>query len=316
MAPKEHVVVWDHNKYKCQFTGCNKSFRKEILLQSHLKHYHNILSGKLLKTADKAPTKKQESPSPVVKKEDKITTTEKNTITTKSGSKVGSQDTRSSSNSSPEVGKSKIKTAVQQISSKQAHSPRKTKSLKTGNVKTENEVSKVLKILGIESIRSLSKLDVPPEEKGEVVYKGLKIKGSEPSDVVKIENNDLFRQRGNLRPLRKSSQTSSVKCVDTESEETTEGFTEEEDEFEEEDEEDDEKRTSNKDDVVHCVCGSDLDEGFMIQVKYLFVCMYSSYMYIYNNRYKIAHDILAFEAFFIVCPTVCLFVCLSVCLMR
>lgn len=39
-APKELVIVWDHNEFKCKFTGCNKSFRKENLLQSHIKHYH------------------------------------------------------------------------------------------------------------------------------------------------------------------------------------------------------------------------------------------------------------------------------------
>ena len=46
LAPKEHVVIWDHNKYKCYFTGCIKSFRKDTLLKSHLKHYHNIQNEK------------------------------------------------------------------------------------------------------------------------------------------------------------------------------------------------------------------------------------------------------------------------------
>ena len=41
-APKELVIVWDHNEFKCKFTGCNKSFRKETLLQSHIKHYHSV----------------------------------------------------------------------------------------------------------------------------------------------------------------------------------------------------------------------------------------------------------------------------------
>ena len=39
-APKELVIVWDHNEFKCKHAGCNKSFRKESLLQSHVKHYH------------------------------------------------------------------------------------------------------------------------------------------------------------------------------------------------------------------------------------------------------------------------------------
>ena len=40
-APKELVIAWDHNEFKCKVSGCNKSFRKDSLLQSHLKHYHS-----------------------------------------------------------------------------------------------------------------------------------------------------------------------------------------------------------------------------------------------------------------------------------
>ena len=31
----------DHNKYKCQLSGCDKSFRKESGLEYHIKYYHN-----------------------------------------------------------------------------------------------------------------------------------------------------------------------------------------------------------------------------------------------------------------------------------
>lgn len=41
IAPKEFIIEEDHNHFKCHFEGCNKSFRKEPLLASHLKHYHN-----------------------------------------------------------------------------------------------------------------------------------------------------------------------------------------------------------------------------------------------------------------------------------
>ena len=40
MAPKELVIVWDHNEHKCPYADCSKSFRKLSLLQSHVKHYH------------------------------------------------------------------------------------------------------------------------------------------------------------------------------------------------------------------------------------------------------------------------------------
>ncbi|CAN7996074.1 unnamed protein product [Ixodes hexagonus] len=41
IARKEFIIEEDHNHFKCTFEGCNKSFRKEPLLQSHLKHYHS-----------------------------------------------------------------------------------------------------------------------------------------------------------------------------------------------------------------------------------------------------------------------------------
>ena len=41
LAPKELIIEIDHNKYKCQVPGCDKSFRKESGLESHMKYYHN-----------------------------------------------------------------------------------------------------------------------------------------------------------------------------------------------------------------------------------------------------------------------------------
>ena len=42
VAPKELVIMWDHNEFKCQHPGCGKSFRKQSLLISHMKHYHSL----------------------------------------------------------------------------------------------------------------------------------------------------------------------------------------------------------------------------------------------------------------------------------
>ncbi|XP_035217306.1 uncharacterized protein LOC118190655 [Stegodyphus dumicola] len=46
VATKEFVIQEDHNQYKCSYDGCTKSFRKETLLTSHLKHYHGEQKGK------------------------------------------------------------------------------------------------------------------------------------------------------------------------------------------------------------------------------------------------------------------------------
>ncbi|KAL9963085.1 hypothetical protein ACROYT_G032256 [Oculina patagonica] len=40
LAPKELIIEIDHNKYKCQVPGCDKSFRKESGLEYHIKYYH------------------------------------------------------------------------------------------------------------------------------------------------------------------------------------------------------------------------------------------------------------------------------------
>ena len=46
-SPKEVVINVDHNAYKCRHAGCSKSFRKDALLQWHIKHYHpGIKPGK------------------------------------------------------------------------------------------------------------------------------------------------------------------------------------------------------------------------------------------------------------------------------
>lgn len=41
VAPKGLVIALDHNEFKCKEEGCTKSFRKESLLLSHVKHYHS-----------------------------------------------------------------------------------------------------------------------------------------------------------------------------------------------------------------------------------------------------------------------------------
>ena len=123
---------------------------------------------------------------------------------------------------------------------------------------------------------SYTSLNVPPHEKADAIYKELKIPGLEPLQLVRVENAELFRQRGNLRPLRKSSQASGSEIVmDTESEETMDEDETEEDEEDEAEKEEivhvkREKRISSKDDVVHCICGNNLDEGFMIQVRIVY----------------------------------------------
>jgi len=46
LAPKEFKVETDHNQFKCRVEGCGKQFRKEKLLESHVKHYHPELRPK------------------------------------------------------------------------------------------------------------------------------------------------------------------------------------------------------------------------------------------------------------------------------
>ncbi|XP_069942887.1 serine-rich adhesin for platelets-like isoform X3 [Cherax quadricarinatus] len=40
VAPNEFVVRAEHNEHQCPKEGCGKGFRKENLLQMHIKHYH------------------------------------------------------------------------------------------------------------------------------------------------------------------------------------------------------------------------------------------------------------------------------------
>ncbi|GFV92377.1 c2H2-type domain-containing protein [Trichonephila clavipes] len=62
VATKRFVIEEDHNQYKCSYPGCTKSFRKEKLLASHLKHYHGCENKeKVLKDMIKAPVKLDKS---------------------------------------------------------------------------------------------------------------------------------------------------------------------------------------------------------------------------------------------------------------
>ncbi|GAB6020004.1 hypothetical protein CHUAL_002754 [Chamberlinius hualienensis] len=38
---KAFLIEEDHNHFKCTISGCGKSFRKDVLLASHMKHYHS-----------------------------------------------------------------------------------------------------------------------------------------------------------------------------------------------------------------------------------------------------------------------------------
>eukprot|EP00118_Oscarella_pearsei_P020541 m.223360 g.223360 ORF g.223360 m.223360 type:complete len:678 (+) comp39981_c1_seq38:54-2087(+) len=40
-APREFVVLEDHNMFKCYHPGCEKSFRKEAGMDAHVKYYHH-----------------------------------------------------------------------------------------------------------------------------------------------------------------------------------------------------------------------------------------------------------------------------------
>ncbi len=147
-----------------------------------------------------------------------------------------------------------------------SHSPRKGR-----NSKTDNKTEDVGHFVFEQDHVPLSKLNVPPEERGDLVYKNVKNKNLDSSEIVKVENKEIFRQRGKLRPLRKSSHSSNIDFGETE-EETTENSTEEEYEIEDnenrnEDTKNGQRRKTNKEDVVHCGCGDNVDEGFMIQVS-------------------------------------------------
>ena len=51
--PKALVIQWDHNEFKCNVSGCTKSFRKKTLLDAHHKHYHTTEPTKQTRHRDK-----------------------------------------------------------------------------------------------------------------------------------------------------------------------------------------------------------------------------------------------------------------------
>lgn len=53
LAPKELIIRLDHNEFKCNVAECQKSFRKQQLLESHLKHYHQLSTSGLAGTCSR-----------------------------------------------------------------------------------------------------------------------------------------------------------------------------------------------------------------------------------------------------------------------
>lgn len=118
-------------------------------------------------------------------------------------------------------------------------SPRKTKIKAEIEGNSPSDVAKTVPIL--------PRVTVPNVETASAVcHKSMNL---EPVPIVKQENSELYRQRGNLRTIPRASLSEEL-----EDDVLTEEDTEEE------------EGMRNKDDVVHCICGSSVDEGFMIQV--------------------------------------------------
>jgi hypothetical protein len=93
VASKEFVVEADHNQYKCTINECNKSFRKETLLNSHVKHYH----------PEYAPPTPIVNPSPKPESKETPSARRRSAVAAKSTSVPDDKDSdRSLSNSSTE----------------------------------------------------------------------------------------------------------------------------------------------------------------------------------------------------------------------
>lgn len=76
---KQFKVEEDHNQFKCHYENCNKSFRKETLLASHIKHYHRPAKPKVTIATPrkkKLPVEKTSTPieSPVLNNSESETT--------------------------------------------------------------------------------------------------------------------------------------------------------------------------------------------------------------------------------------------------
>lgn len=119
-------------------------------------------------------------------------------------------------------------------------SPRKTKVKVESDRSPQEDAAKLT--------LALTTVKVPSIETASVVCQELISHEAVP--VVKYENLELYRQRGNLRTIPRTSLSEEL---------DNDVLTEEETEEEE--------GRRNKDDVVNCICGSGVDEGFMIQVR-------------------------------------------------
>lgn len=80
LAPKEFKVETDHNQFKCSVEGCGKGFRKEKLLQSHIKHYHPELAASIIPAISTSSTIAPSTSTPVTTPSKSLTATPATTL--------------------------------------------------------------------------------------------------------------------------------------------------------------------------------------------------------------------------------------------
>ncbi|XP_071538942.1 uncharacterized protein [Panulirus ornatus] len=191
LAPNEFVVRAEHNEHQCPKDGCGKGFRKENLLQMHIKHYHPEI---LKKSSSWAPNVADlayartvgdhldvnASPTHASPPADKVLKPETSSKKLPRGIVAGS-----SSEARTKVGEKK-----NQGSLKGASTSKETK--KKDVIKTESEVTK-----------SLSEDETEVKEEITDYIDDLEEEGPVLGDVVHAEDPDYVPCEGELSQKRK-----------------------------------------------------------------------------------------------------------------
>ncbi|XP_033124912.1 PHD finger protein 20-like protein 1 isoform X1 [Anneissia japonica] len=124
LAPKEIIIDFDHNKYKCEIAGCGKAFRKGSLLDYHKKYYHvgvkpsswasSAASKALCRSRKRLSTpgavtgvKKSNTPQPA--KVQRLRSSAPASISSKSSKQVGAASSKSSISAKSPVSPTNLK---------------------------------------------------------------------------------------------------------------------------------------------------------------------------------------------------------------
>ncbi|XP_070533102.1 PHD finger protein 20-like protein 1 isoform X3 [Ptychodera flava] len=266
IAPKELVIDLDHKKFKCDIQGCDKAFRKQSGLEYHKKYYHSSKSKARHQTSNVVSSNRQSQPSN--KNSRRLSKTKKRLLSSSVSSKPSSS---SSIPSSPSVTTTtdtvSIATATTTtisaaalISTATDTVPTTTLSSKSASLSSKSTHHKPSRI--DRKKRSSAPASLPAAQ-DQIIKTPVSAQPPDIVDIIPEVNEGQEDKKEEMKEeIEKEETTSTAVAVATVVSTVQEEVKTEADVSMETFED-----AVSREEIVHCVCNNDEEDGFMIQCE-------------------------------------------------